>query len=51
MRYFNQLRQARTFLVRVSIGRVKVGDSYLSFGTVLEHGYDRTGPVVVEVRE
>lgn len=46
-----QLQRARTFSARVSIGRPELGDSYLSFAGVIAHGYDRTGPVIVEAEE
>jgi hypothetical protein len=45
------LNAAREFLARLDKGTLQDGDSYLSHTSVMENGYDRTGPVEITVEE
>ena len=39
-----RLAEAKAFKESLEDGTLESGDSYLSFGSTLTHGYDRTGP-------
>lgn len=46
-----RLKQARDFISKAKAGTAIAGDEYLSFRYVFPHGYDRTGPSFVMVKE